>query len=306
MLRRVSAPPVPAAPATRLTLPVLVCLALVYVVWGSTYFGIKVAIETLPPLGMLGVRFALAGAVLMLALRLRGAALPTAREWAASAAVGLLLLGGGTGLVTLAEREASSSVAAMVIAVSPLFAAVFARLWGEKTGGREWLGIGVGLLGIALLNVGELRATPLAAFLLVLAPLCWTFGSQWSRHLHLPRGLMASAAEMLTGGALLLLLSAATGERWHTPSAASLWALAYLTVFGSLVAYSAYMYLVEHTRPALATSYAYVNPVVAVLLGVGLGGEQLGALGWAALAVILGGVVLVAWPRPAAAAPQEP
>ncbi|KQR08814.1 drug/metabolite exporter YedA [Deinococcus sp. Leaf326] len=308
MLPRVSAAPASAPRAARLTLPVLVCLGVVYVVWGSTYFGIKVAIETLPPLGMLGVRFGLAGAVLMLALRLRGAALPTARQWAASAAVGLLLLGGGTGLVTLAEREASSSVAAMVIAVSPLFAALFARLWGEKTGGREWLGIGVGLLGIALLNVGELRATPLAALLLVLAPLCWTFGSQWSRHLKLPSGLMASAAEMLSGGALLLLLSLATGESWHAPSTASLWALAYLTVFGSLGAYSAYMYLVEHTRPALATSYAYVNPVVAVLLGVGFGGEHLGTLGWVALVVILGGVVLVAWPRrePAAALPQEP
>lgn len=134
-------------------------------------------------------------------LRARGAALPTAREWRSSALVGTLLLGGGTGLVTLAERDASSSVAAMVIAVSPLFAALFARLWGERTGGREWLGIGVGLIGIALLNIGELHATPLAALLLILAPLCWTFGSQWSRHLPLPQGLMGSAAEMLTGAA---------------------------------------------------------------------------------------------------------
>lgn len=283
--------------AARLTPMVLLCLGLVYVVWGSTYFGIKVAIETLPPLGMLALRFVVAGALMFLVLCARGARLPTAREWAASAAVGTLLLGGGTGLVTLAEREASSSVAAMVIAVSPLFAALFARLWGERTGGREWLGIGVGLLGIALLNLGELRATPLAALLLILAPLCWTFGSQWSRHLPLPKGLMGSAAEMLAGGGVLLVLSVLTGEQWRTPSAASLWALAYLTVFGSLVAYSAYMYLVAHTRPALATSYAYVNPVVAVLLGVGFGGETLGPLGWVALAVILAGVGLVAWPR---------
>ncbi len=285
------------ASAARLTPLVLLCLGLVYVVWGSTYFGIKVAIETLPPLGMLAARFMVAGALLLLVLRARGAALPTAREWRSSALVGTLLLGGGTGLVTLAERDASSSVAAMVIAVSPLFAALFARLWGEKTGGREWLGISVGLIGIALLNIGELHATPLAALLLILAPLCWTFGSQWSRHLPLPSGLMGSAAEMLTGGGVLLLLSVLMGERWGTPSAASLWALAYLTVFGSLVAYSAYMYLVTHTRPALATSYAYVNPVVAVLLGVGFGGEQLGPLGWAALLVILTGVALVAWPR---------
>ncbi|PNY82231.1 drug/metabolite exporter YedA [Deinococcus koreensis] len=292
--------------STVLTPLVLASLVTVYLVWGSTYYAIKVAIETLPPLGMLGVRFLVAGALLMLVLRLRGAALPSARGWGASALVGALLLGGGTGLVTLAEREASSSVAAMLIAVSPLFAALFARLWGERSAGHEWLGIGVGLLGVILLNVSELRATPLAALLLFLAPLCWTLGSQWSRHLPLPPGLMGSAAEMLTGGGLLLLAGAAMGERWQPPSGPSLWALAYLTVFGSLLAYSAYMYLVAHTRPALATSYAYVNPVVAVLLGVGLGGETLGLGGWLALGVILAGVGLVVWPRAAQTPASEP
>lgn len=276
---------------------VLLALGIVYVVWGSTYLGIKIAIGSLPPLGMLGIRFLVAGVVLLAFLRWRGAPMPTARQWGASAVVGLLLLGGGTGLVTLAERDASSSVAAMVLAVSPLFAALFAQLWGERTGGREWLGIGVGLLGIALLNIGELHATPLAALLLILAPLCWTFGSQWSRHLPLPSGLMGSATEMVMGGVLLLGLSFVMGEKWGTPTPASLWALAYLIVFGSMVAYSAYMYLVTHTRPALATSYAYVNPLVAVLLGVGFGSERLGTLGWVALGVILTGVVLVAWPK---------
>lgn len=280
-----------------LTPPVLAALATVYVVWGSTYYGMKVAIETLPPLGMLAVRFVLAGALLYAVLRWRGVPAPSRREWAWSAVIGTLLLGGGTGLVALAEREASSSVAALMIAVSPLFASVFARLWGERTGRREWLGIGVGLVGIVLLNLGELRATPTAAALLVLAPLCWTFGSQWSRRLPLPGGLMASAAEMLAGGAVVALLSAAVGEHWGPVSSRSAWALAYLVVFGSLIAYSAYMYLVAHTRAALSTSYAYVNPVVAVLLGVFLAGEQLSGLGWAALMVILTGVLLVAWPR---------
>lgn len=279
------------------TLSLLLALATVYLVWGSTYFGIKVAIETLPPLGMLGLRFLIAGGLMFLVLRLRGVALPSAREWGASALVGALLLFGGTGLVALAERQASSSVAAMVIAVSPLFASLFGRLWGERTGGREWLGIGVGLVGIVLLNLGDLHATPLAALLLVLAPLCWTFGSQWSRHLPLPGGLMGAAAEMLSGGALLLVLSPLFHERWHTPSAASLWALGYLVVFGSILAYSAYMFLVARVSPALATSYAYVNPVVAVLLGTLLGGEHLSGYGWLALGVILAGVALVAWPR---------
>ena len=281
----------------RLSTPIIAALAVVYLVWGSTYFGIKVAIGSLPPLGMLGLRFLLGGGLLYLFLRLRGVPNPTWPQWRASALVGLLLLGGGTGLVTLAERQASSSVAAMLIAVSPLFASLFGRLWGERTSGREWLGIAVGLCGIVLLNVGELRATPLAAVLLVLAPLCWTFGSQWSRRLPLPSGLMGAAAEMLTGGTLLGLLSAVTHEHWRTPTPASLWALLYLVLAGSILAYSAYMYLVAHTRPALATSYAYVNPLVAVLLGLWLGGETLGWLGWLALAVITLGVLLVIWPR---------
>ena len=279
-----------------LTPTVLAALAVVYLIWGSTYFGIKVAISSLPPLGMLALRFLVAGALLYGVLRLRGAAAPTPRQWGWSAVVGLLLLGGGTGLVTLAERQASSSVAAMLIAVSPLFSSLFGRLWGERTTQREWLGIGVGLLGIVLLNVGELRATPLAAALLILAPLCWTFGSQWSRRMPLPSGLMGAAAEMLTGGAMLAVLSVVFREQWRAPSPESLWALLYLILAGSLLAYSAYMYLVAHTSPALATSYAYVNPLVAVLLGVGLGSERLGTLGWLALAVILAGVVLVIWP----------
>lgn len=281
---------------------VLLALLAVYVVWGSTYFGIRVAIESLPPLGMLAVRFLVAGAILYAVLRARGAPAPTPAQWRASAIVGALLLGGGTGLVTLAERDVSSSVAAMVIAVSPLFASLFARLWGERTSGREWLGIGVGLVGIVLLNLGDLRATPLGALLLVLAPLCWTFGSMWSKRLPLPTGLMGSAAEMLTGGVLLLVLSLVFREGWHAPTTASLLALGYLVVFGSILAYSAYVYLLANVRPALATSYAYVNPVVAVALGVGFGGEHLTALGWGALAVILAGVVLVVWPRPEGAA----
>ncbi|ADV66792.1 drug/metabolite exporter YedA [Deinococcus maricopensis] len=290
----------PSALARTAPTPLLIGLALavVYVVWGSTYFGIKVAISSLPPLGMLALRFLVAGAVLYAVLVARGARTPSAREWRSSLIVGTLLLGGGTGLVTLAEREASSSVAAMVIAISPLFASLFARFWGERTSTREWLGIIVGLAGIVLLNLGDLRATPLSAALLVLAPLCWTFGSQWSRRLPLPDGLMGAATEMLTGGAVLLVLSVVFGEHWRTPTASSVWALVYLIVFGSMLAYSAYMFLVAHTRPALATSYAYVNPLVAVLLGVGFGGEHLSALGWAALVVIMLGVALVILPVP--------
>ena len=285
--------------ATRSGYSLLILLALltVYIVWGSTYYGIRVAIETIPPFGMLALRFLTAGVLLYGLLRWRGAPGPTPLQWRNSTIIGVLLLGGGTGVVTLAERDVSSSVAAMVIAVSPLFASLFASLWGERTTGREWLGIAVGLLGILLLNLGDLRATPLGAVLLILAPIFWTFGSMWGRHLQRPKGLMGSAAEMITGGTVLLILSVLAREQWQTPSSASLWALVYLIFFGSMLAYSAYSYLLQHVRPAVATSYAYVNPVVAVALGVGVGGEILTSLGWAALLVILVGVALVAWPR---------
>jgi drug/metabolite transporter (DMT)-like permease len=212
-----------------------------------------------------------------------------------AAFIGALLLVGGNGSVTFAEQWVSSSLAALAVGTTPLWAALFAGLWGRWPSRVEWLGLGLGFVGIIFLNLeSDLRASPVGAAALLFATASWAFGSIWSRHLSLPAGLMSSATEMLAGGAVLMVLSLSAGERLTAvPSDRSLWALAYLIVFGSIVAYSAYLYLLGRVRPSLATSYAYVNPVVAVALGVGLAGERITALGIIAMLAIIAGVLLV-------------
>ncbi len=279
--------------------PVLLALLGVYLIWGSTYLAMRFAIEGIPPLLMGGVRYVCAGSLILLALRLRGLAWPTVRQWRDSAQVGVLLLLGGNGLVCLAlERGVSSGLSALVVGVTPLFALVFAQLWGHRAHGREWLGIGLGLAGLVLLNLGhELSTSPVTAGLLILAALSWSFGSMWGKRLDLPTGFMASGAQMLTGGLAMLLAAMLRGEALAgMPSDKALWALAYLIFVGAILGFSAYVYLLATVRPALATSYAYVNPLVAVGLGVWLGGESVDAMELAGLAVILGAVVLVYLP----------
>jgi drug/metabolite transporter (DMT)-like permease len=282
----------------RNNLGVVAALLAVYIVWGSTYLGISIAIEGFAPFQMLGVRFTIAGIVLYTVLRARGAPAPSRKQWTASAVVGGLLLGGGTGSVAFAEQWVASGLAAVWIATMPLWMALFAGLTGRWPNRREWLGLGVGVAGVLLLNrEGNLQANPIGAVALTFATLSWALGSVLSRHLSLPSGLMASAAEMLIGGALLLAISIVTGEKLPSPTGRSVLALAYLIVFGSLIAFSAYGYLLRKVRPALATSYAYVNPVVAVMLGVGLAGEPISLIGIVAMLAILAAVALVALSR---------
>jgi drug/metabolite transporter (DMT)-like permease len=270
-------------------------LLAVYVVWGSTYLAIRVALEGFPPFLMASVRFLLAGAVLYLVLRLRGVPGPRRHQWGSAALVGGLLLLGGNGGVVIAEQWVASGLAALGVATVALWSAIFAGLWGQWPRRLEWVGLAVGFAGVALLNVeGNLRASPAGAVALLVATTSWALGSMWSRHLDLPPGLMASAAQMLAGGGLLLLASVAVGE--HVPRAVPvrpLLALAYLVVFGSWVGFTAYLYLLRHVRPAVATSYAYVNPVIAMALGVAFAGERITLSEWVAMPVILGGVALV-------------
>jgi len=274
---------------------VWLALLAVYLIWGSTYLAIRYAVAGLPPLLMSGVRFFFAGCVLFTFLRLRGADAPSRRQWVGAGILGAFLLVGGNGLVALAEQRVSSSLAAMMIATTPLWAALFEGVLGRWPSRREWIGLVVGFSGVVLLNLtGGLRANPVAAITLLVASCSWAFGTIWSRKLTLPAGMMGSAAEMIVGGALLTAGGIGLGERM--PSSvplSSLLAMGYLVLVGSLVAYSAYTYLLRYARPTLATSYAYVNPLVAVLLGVGLAGERITAVGLLALVVILTGVVLV-------------
>jgi drug/metabolite transporter (DMT)-like permease len=281
----------------RLLIPV--ALLALYVIWGSTYLGIRFALESYPPFLLAGVRFLGAGLAMYAFLRLRGITPPTARQWRNAAITGVLLLLGGNGLVCYAEETVSSGIAAVAVASMPLFAAVFSGMYGQWPNRRETVGLLVGFLGVVVLNLGSgLSGSRLGALALITAAMCWAFGSAWSKRQDMPAGPMNTAAQMLCASAALLLVGFGTGE--HLPAHPTLRAtaaLVYLAIFGSIIAFSAYLYVLKHARPALATSYAYVNPPVAVLFGVLLAGEHVGTFDLAGMAIILLGVGVITLAR---------
>ena len=207
----------------------------------------------------------------------------------------IAVLGGGNGFVCYAQQSVSSGLAAVAVASMPLFAALFAGLYGSWPSRRDGIGLAVGFVGIVYLNTGaEFLASPLGAAALIAAPILWAFGSVWSRRQDLPNVWMSTAVQMLAGGAVLTLMSLAAGEDWPARiTATGAAAIAYLAVFGSLVGFTAYVYLLQAVRPALATSYAYVNPPIAIAFGVWLAGESFTAHEAIASAVILGGVAFI-------------
>jgi len=290
--------PVQAAPRGGL---VAVALLLVYVVWGSTYLGIRLALEGgMPPLSVIsGTRFVIAGGVLYGLLRWRGVAAPTRAQWRTVAVMGLCLLFLGNGMVVLAERDVSSGLAAVAVASVPLWMALFSALRGGKVAGGEWLGIAIGLAGVVWLNAGSsLTATPTGLVLLLVAPLGWAFGSIWSRGRDLPSPFMTAAGQMLCGGVILVAAGLLRGEHMAAaPTLQGVLAVGYLSVFGSIVAFTAYVWLLHNVRPVLASSYAYVNPVIAVALGALVAHERFGAADIGAMAVILAGVVVITLAR---------
>jgi drug/metabolite transporter (DMT)-like permease len=275
--------------------PLLVALAAVYIVWGSTYLAMRIAVHGLPPMMMGGIRFTIGGAILMTYLAARGAPLPTFRQWLYALPVGGLLFIGGNALVAIAEKSISSGIAAVVCATMPLWMALFALATGERPRLREWLGLAVGFAGVVVLSSGaELQTDIGATVVLMIAPLAWACGSLLARRLPMPAGLMAAAVQMLAGGVLLLGVSLASGERLPAVVPTSAWlAVAYLVVFGSLIAFSAYSWLLRNARPAVATSYAYVNPALAVLLGAALGAETIGWTTLIATPLIVGAVAII-------------
>jgi len=284
--------------AQRFPIEVLLSLLAVYTIWGSTYLAIRLALVSLPPFFLMGTRFIAAGVSLFAFLRLRGAPNPTRREWLSSAVIGALMLGGGMGGVAFAEQWVSSSLAAALVATAPLWVAIMSSGLGQRPTRLEWIGIIIGFGGVILLNLeGDLRANPLGAAAMMLAPICWALGSVLSRRLSLPAGPIGTAAEMLMGGLVLMVMSQGRGEQVASVTPGAFWAWFYLVTFGSLIAFSAYMHLIRTVRPALATSYAYVNPIVALLLGVALAGETITGVGLLGIGVILAGVVLITFLR---------
>ncbi|MSP87134.1 MAG: drug/metabolite exporter YedA [Methylotenera sp.] len=275
----------------------LVALALfcTYFIWGSTYLGIRFGIESFPPFLMAGMRFTVAGLILYRVMRYLGSPSPTKQQWLGASAVGILLPALGNGTVCYVQQTVSSSVAALSIATAPIWMAIFSSIWGHKISAQEWLGVAVGLVGIVLLNVGgSLHGDFTSALLLIFAAASWSFGSVWGRRLDMPVGLMASAAQMLVGGLVLLVMSALQGETWPQHISQKSWAaMVFLVVLGSLVAYSAYQYLLKTVRPLVASSNTFVNPVVAFIVGIWFANEHVAAIELVALGVILVGVFLV-------------
>jgi drug/metabolite transporter (DMT)-like permease len=294
-------------------LKIAAALLSLYLIWGSTYLGIRFALEGgYPALSVVsGARMLFAGLAMYAVLRWRGVPAPTRAQWRTLAMMGVLMMMLGNGCVVFAEKSVSSGLAAIAIASMPLWMGLFGLIFGQRPSVRESLGIGVGFLGVLWLNAGStLSAQPIGLVLLLIAPIAWAFGSVWSRGRDLPSPFMTAAGQMMCGGLMLVPLGLAMGERLpDAPTLLGTSALLYLAVFGSIIAFTAYVWLLNHVRPALASSYAYINPPVAVLLGVWLADERFTAHDVGAMAVILAGVAIItlarakAAPRPVRGAP---
>ena len=293
----------------------VIAFATVYILWGSTFLAIRWAVASLPPFLMAGTRHLIAGAVLYPLAQLRGGERPTRANWSAAALVGALLLFGGNGGVCWAEQIVPSGVAALLVATVSLWMVIldWLRPGGARPGGRVILGLVLGFGGLAFLVgpsklAGAGRVNPLGATILLLAALSWATGSVFSRHLELPRSpLLGTGMQSLAGGALLIVAGLLTGQggelHWQAVSLRSVLSLGYLIVFGSLLGFSAYTWLLAHAPPTRVATYAYVNPVIAMFLGWLLAGERLTLRTLVAAAVIVAAVVLVITARLRAAAP---
>ncbi len=294
----------PTSSPTASPLRVALALGTVYVIWGSTYLAIAVAVQTLPPFWMAGVRFVISGALLYGLARWQGAAQPTPANWRAAALIGALLLFIGTGGVAWAEQRVSSGVAALMVSTTPLWMVLF-RWWqpgGERPSGQVWAGLALGFAGLMILaRPWEASAgggpDPLGVGALLFASMTWAWGSIRSRRMSLPESpVMATGLEMLCGGAMLLLFGAFVGEPAQLHLAAisgrSILGLIYLITFGAL-GFTAYIWLLRVANPVLVSTYAYVNPIVAVFLGWLILSEPVTAKTLIAAAVIVAAVALI-------------
>ena len=282
--------------AGALTPTIIGCIAVTWLVWGSTYLAIRFALEGFAPYFLMATRFIVAGAILFAWQLGRGAVMPTRRQWGNALVVGALMLGAGMGGVAYAEQTIPSGVVVAFIAVVLLILVVFNRVLGLRPQGIELLAVLVGLGGVLMLTHGPgFHGSPAGLVAMMLGTAGWALGSVLAqRGFALSPGATGFATEMLCGGVVLLLISAVRGEVWlrHVPTGAWL-AWLYLLVFGSLIAFSAYMLLLARTSASLATSYALVNPVVALLLGVTIGGETVSNWEWLSAGVIVVGVMLL-------------
>ncbi|MGH8830326.1 MAG: drug/metabolite exporter YedA [Polaromonas sp.] len=296
MTPAISLPSQPTRTAPLLIPALLAC----YLVWGSTYLAIRLALVSFPPFFQMGTRFLVAGILLMAWVILRKHKLPTRREWRNAVVIGALMLGGGIGMVASAEVHIGSGLIAAFIAVVPMMVSAWGLLLGQRPSRLEFLGMAAGLAGVLMLVRGaSFAAAPTGLACIAGATALWSLGSVLSTtRLPLAPGPAGFASEMLCGGAVLMAISLALGEQhqavgnWPAQPTAML-AWLYLVVFGSLIAFSAYLYLLANASPAVATSYAFVNPLIAIFLGAFFAGEHVTGGEWLACGVILAGVFLI-------------
>ncbi|MCX6132757.1 MAG: drug/metabolite exporter YedA [Ignavibacteriales bacterium] len=285
-------------------LKLIAAFASVYIVWGSTYLAIRLAIETIPPLLMAGFRFIIAGSMMYLWGYVRSKERPTLTHWKSAAIVGLMLLLVGNGGLSWSEQLIPSGIAALLVAVSPLwFILIDWMQGGTRPTAGVFIGLALGTLGIAILVdpadlVGGGEVSALGASVLLVSSVCWAFGSFYSRRAKLPSSpAIANGMEMLVGGVGLIVVGLLMGElrQLHLAhiTTTSLFAVAYLVVFGSIIGFSSYIWLFRNTTPTRASTYAYVNPIVAVFIGWSVGGEQLPTRVFLAAALIIAAVATI-------------
>lgn len=267
---------------------VALALVAVWTIWSSTYLGIRIVVLEAPVMFSSGARFAIAGMGLLAIGMFRGESWPRPMELLRAAPAGILLFGGGNGLVAVAERTASSGAGALAAALSPVWAALFSYAFGEHPTRRRWLGFALGFAGVALLVGGDALPDRRSAIALAIAPVCWAAGTVLVRRMPSRPSL-----QLFTGGVAMLFIGLVTGERLVIISSGALAAWIYLTVIGSMLAFTAYAYLVRNASTTVAMSYAYVNPVLAVLLGAAVGGEHVGRGLILSAALVVAAVVLI-------------
>jgi len=274
----------------------IISIAVLYTTWSSTYLAIRVAVQDIPPIAMVSARFTAAGLLMYILAVIKGEKQPGKKQWLGGSIVGVILFTCSNTMLCFAEKAISSSVSAVAVSSGALWMCIFSGFFGKWPTKTEWIGVLIGFLGIAVLSLGtEMRTNIFSSAILVLSSVIWALGSVLSKKLAVPAGFMGNAVEMTAGGIGSFIISLFMGVNYNIrPSSGSIIAVIYLIIIGAMVGFSAFMYVFQNARPALASSYAYVNPIGAVWLGAVMLKEKIGMKEIIALVIVVIGVIIVA------------